>query len=427
MATPHLTQADVKALWARTLAGERRRELVRHFLRGCDQCSTLAGSLVPPAHPTPEAIDRAYEFALRRAAVFAKAYVEKLGAAYDQARNEVAGTVPFAEEASSLVVWERAKAWLARAESYRHRDTRRARECAALAWGTAAKLTPEGFAPGVLSGLFADIWAELGNAHRVAGDLDLAERAFAEAALCLTREEEHPLRIARHADLVASYFLDARCFTLADEIYGRLANFYRGVGNAHAAGRVLILRAQVQGKLQDFAAATEYLLEAVDLLDHDREPKLVLFAYHALIDYRAQAGRYDIAKRLLLTAEPLYELYGDVMDRIKGRWVEGKIELGLRNFPAAEQALREVHQAYVNRGLPYQAALVTLDLARLWLLTNQLAELKSQVAAALETLRALKIRPDALAAVILLHEALDQERATLALIRRAAEALEGRG
>ncbi|HTQ81380.1 MAG TPA: hypothetical protein VMM92_15385, partial [Thermoanaerobaculia bacterium] len=142
------------------------------------------------------------------------------------------------------------------------------------------------------------------------------------------------------------------------------------------------------------------------------------------IDIMVRLERFDEAQQLLRTSRRLYYEYADELNFLKLRWVEGRINLGLRNLARAEAAFQEVRDGFRAHELPYQLAVVALDLAEVWLSQGRTTELRELVEETLYTFQTLGIRREAIASLLMLKEAVAAERTTAALLRVVASQLQ---
>src|SRR6185369_6857228 len=102
-------------------------------------------------------------------------------------------------------------------------------------------------------------------------------------------------------------------------------------------------------------------------LEPCREPALLFTAVHSLIWFLVEAGRLDSARHLLGTSADLYNLLAGAVDLVKRRWMEGRIAAALGDLPEAAAAFGEARQGFARHGKPGDVALVSLDLAAIYL------------------------------------------------------------
>ena len=154
---------------------------------------------------------------------------------------------------------------------------------AELAQAAADRLDPGQVRPEVIADTQARVWAELGNAYRLADLLDRAEAAFKSAVDALDRGSGDPLLAARIADRFASLLAHRRRFPDAFALLDRLATFYVSQGERHLAGRALITRGAYAENAGDPETAIRYTLGGLELIQPERDATLLLSA-------RAQPG-----------------------------------------------------------------------------------------------------------------------------------------
>jgi hypothetical protein len=103
--------------------------------------------------------------------------------------------------------------------------------------------------------------------------------------------------------------------------------------------------------------------------------------------------------------------------------MEGRIAAALGNLEGATAAFAEARQGFAGHGKPGDVALVSLDLATVYLRQGRPTEVGRLAEEMLVTFRALGIRREAIAAILLLKEAVRTERATLTLCAEVAAQL----
>ncbi|HKH49846.1 MAG TPA: hypothetical protein VKM72_34770 [Thermoanaerobaculia bacterium] len=323
--------------------------------------------------------------------------------------------------------WGLCESLLARSQACRHHDPEQMVLLAERAAAIAADLDPFTYGPELTSDLRARCLAELGNAHRVADDIEGAERALRSATQESARGTQDPLLLARIMDLTASLRGAQRRFGEALELLDAVYRLYESHGDRHNAGRALISKGLYTGYDNDPEEAVRLLSAGLTLIHPASDSKLVISAVHNLITFLADCGRFREAQRLLRRARPAYDAEGDRLNLIKLRWLEGKIAAGLGRLGRAEQLLGQASQELEAAGLHYHAAVASLDLAAVWLSQGKTAETRALVEELVTTFRARRIAREALAALVLLRKAFDRDGGTepLELLRAVSRYLKG--
>jgi tetratricopeptide (TPR) repeat protein len=272
-------------------------------------------------------------------------------------------------------------------------------------------------------------WAALGNAHRVQGNHPGAERSFDMADSWWeagTKDTEDALGYEPIIlDLKASLRLAQRRFPEAIELVDDAVDlFLHGEHrDPHLAGRSLVLKGFLLTEMGEEDAVIHVLKKASGLIDPDREPRLVLCIRHNLVDNLSKMGRYKDASDLLPDLRELAAVQGGELDRLRLRWVEGRVAAGLGDPERARQLLGGVRQAFLDDRNPFEAALATLDLVASYLEEGSTAEVRVLADEMVAVFRDHNVPREALAAVLLFQEAAHHDGATAALVREIAGSL----
>lgn len=274
-----------------------------------------------------------------------------------------------------------------------------------------------------IADLQARAWAYIGNARRRRFDFAAAEEAFQTARSILKQGTGDILERAILLDLRASLRRDQRRFAESRRLLGRAVTIFREAGEQHRAGRALVNLATVHHHAGDPAAGIPLLHQALELIDPEREPRLLLCARHNLIDYHAEIGRFVEAQKLYREARPLYRSFNEPWVQNRRSWVRGKIARGLGQFKQAETRFLAARDGFVKEGIPYDTALVSLELALLYTEQRRTEELKRLAADMVPIFTSRHIHREALAALTFLRQAVEAEQASLEVVVRVAEFL----
>jgi hypothetical protein len=112
------------------------------------------------------------------------------------------------------------------------------------------------------------------------------------------------------------------------------------------------------------------------------------------------------------------------LNLLKLRWVEGKIHAGLGRPEKAERAFVEVRREYLRLGQVYDAALVGLELAAVWLPRGKAVQVRELAEEMYETFAELGVQPEAARALYFVREACLVQAVTVAMIERVRQFLE---
>lgn len=391
------------------LPAERARRVVAHLLRGCIPCGAVLIPEVEALLPEdPPVEDPGYDDAIERAFAAQRwhgpaALKRRTKARQALALLEAGGIEELSEAPSDLKGIVACEALMERSWDLRHEDPQQMLELASHATLVADHLSPKLYDPKKLADLRCRAWSALGNAYRVADNLQFAEWALERAAeLCLLGSRDETLSV-RLLELQASLYGAQRKFPMAFEVLDAVYAIHHRRGDHEAAGRSLIKKGLYTGYSNDPAGAVLLLAEGLGMIDSKRDPKLILSAVHNISWFLMESENFRKARRVMWENRWRYLQHGGKIDQVKLRWLQGRIEAGLGNLGIAVEALREAHQGLEKEELGYHAALSSLDLAGVLLRQGCEQEARTVVLKATEVFLSLDIEVEAIRAVLVLQ------------------------
>jgi tetratricopeptide (TPR) repeat protein len=435
----HPRPAELERFLLGELSPTEAARVVAHLLTGCADCRLAMVPLAtvvftPDMAPEPPADSEhpEYDFPLFRAFAAARRYVatragERAEAERDREDlplREVPLPEPLDERARSVRDWQRCEQMIARCHELRRQGPEAMVAAASLAVGLAEAISPEVAGPLVLADLQARAWAERGNARRIADDLPGAEADLARALEKTSHGTGDPRLLARLMNLTASLRTDQRRFEEAFQLLDWVYGIQRDLGESHEAGRALISKSNAAAYALDLDEAVRLLGQGLALVNADREPGLVLAAVHNLLSHLVDSGQIPEARRVFRESRDLYAAYGGPIENLKARWLEGRIASGLGDSMEAERAFLDVRRGFEQADLPYDMALVALDLAALWLEQGRNREIQVLLDKTVIIFQVRDIRREAVAALLMLREAFERDCATAAMLRTVAAELQ---
>jgi tetratricopeptide (TPR) repeat protein len=290
---------------------------------------------------------------------------------------------------------------LGESRASRYQDPLRMIYLAELAQAAAYRLDPSRLRPEAIADTHARVWAELGNAYRLAALFDRSEAAFKNAVDALDQGSGDPLLAAQIADRFASLLSDRRRFPEAFALLDRLAQFYASRGERHLAGRALISRGAYAAV--DPETAIRYTLGGLELLQPARDATLLLSAVHNLIWSATDLGLYSLVAEFLPRIRSLYG--SSRLNGLRLRWLEGRLAAGTGQPITAEAAFGDARAGFVQSRLIFPASLVMIDLALLLAREGRRAEIIPLAEELVVTFRALRVGREAILALLLLRRA----------------------
>lgn len=265
-------------------------------------------------------------------------------------------------------------------------------------------------------------WAYVGNALRLANDLEGAQRAF-EAGHAFIEDTNDPMEEAGFLHLLASLRKHQRRFDEAAELLRRSAELYEEVGDDEKLARVLTsLGSQYldQGNPEE---AQQPLLEALRHVDPLSDPRTALYIHHNLTLCLAETGRYLEAQRMFASAHRFYAQFPDRVTQLRASWLEGIIAAGTGQTAHAEAILGKVRADFLTAELPYDAALVGMEMAALYARQGRNTDLRLLAEDLTPVFFSHHLHRDALAALAFFVQAAQRENASLQVVQRVADYL----
>lgn len=303
---------------------------------------------------------------------------------------------------------------LAGSHESRFSDPARMVYLAELAEAAANRLSPDELPSEAIADVRARVWAELGNAYRLADALDRSHRAFELALDCYERgtgdSELLALIVDRFASLLSHLRREPEAFPLLD----RLASLYESRGDRHLAGRTLILRGALAANSGDPSACIAYTSKGLTWVSPAREPALIPVATHNLLNGATALGHFSLVAHLIPKVRHLYE--GSPLLLLRLRWLEGRVAEGMDELAAAEEAYREARDGFSAAGLEFPACLVALDWVLMLSKQRRWREILPLAEEMLVGFRSLRVSREALLTLVLLRRACETGAAEAAQV-----------
>lgn len=275
----------------------------------------------------------------------------------------------------------------------------------------------------LIEDLRARAWAYIANLRRIAADLVGAEQAFQISYTHLRRGTLEPVERAVFLDLKSSLRTAQQQFQDAARLLRRAVTIFLHSGDEHRAGKSLVNLGALYSYAGEVEEALPLLQQALTMIDPGQDERVLLCAWHNLIDDLAMLGRFIEAQGLYRKARPLYRRNKDIDLELRRLWVKGKIERGLGQDESAEALFVEARAGFLAENLPIEAALVSLELAVLYAQQERPAELRRLAMEALPIFAARKLGREALAALMFLKQAVESEHLNIEVAAGIADFL----
>ena len=421
------------------LPGESSKDIVIHLLSGCDACRRIARECFPVHTGKGDSPDRMPEN-----------WKESSPGSYSQVLDRVMPAVQAAEagiederlaapvlldelqchphERRLLLVrnsrrfmnWSLCELVAESAYSYGARDVDEAKSLAQLAVELSELIPVEASQEGFENDIRSRARSVLGNALRITGELLEASEEFAKAERLLAAGTGDRLEWARFSELKSHLLFEHRKFDDSLALLDSAIRTYRKLNDSHRLGRALISQGYQLSEKGDLSQAIVSLRQGVRLIDGARSPRLVLVAKHNLVHHLYDIGRYHQAMALVPETLALHHEIGNELDLVRFQWLVGQILRDSGDLDRADEELTKVKAYFVTKQIAHDSALVSIDLAAIYLRQHRTAELKELATEMLTIFRALRINREAIAALVLFQKAVELENVSLGLMRDLA-------
>jgi tetratricopeptide (TPR) repeat protein len=188
-------------------------------------------------------------------------------------------------------------------------------------------------------------------------------------------------------------------------------------------GIILLNQSVSRKESGDPEGALQSLEQAAGIIDGERQPRLRTVLCFNRASSLCKLNRAEEAVPLVAEARRLAERLRNEIDLIKAMWLDANCLAGLGKRKEALIRLEQVRQELGDRGRPFDFALASLDVAELYWEEGRFSEIKALAASILEIFKAQEVHREAIAAVILFHEAAKKERVSMELVRKLQEFL----
>lgn len=296
-------------------------------------------------------------------------------------------------------------------------DAARSEETAALAAEIADRLDPLLYGASLVQDLRARARICLGDALRHRPDLRAADEALSFAEAFLDDGTGDTLEVGYLLEVRAALRRDQRRLPEAHRLVDDAIVIYRRYRELHLLGRAFVEKGRIHAAAHDLEAAIQWLRKGLGLLDPTRERLLELAARHLLMLYLLESGRAQEAGFLLKASRSELDVHAGELLRLRVLWLEGKIHQSLGELGEAEQDLAAARRGFVEQGVGFDAAAVSLDLASLFAVQGRASEMRLLAEEMLPIFQARDLHREAIAALIVFRQAVRMERVSESLLR----------
>jgi tetratricopeptide (TPR) repeat protein len=189
-------------------------------------------------------------------------------------------------------------------------------------------------------------------------------------------------------------------------------------------GRLLIKKANTFEIAGDYEAAVDTLRrQAEPLISGERDPRFPFLYHFTLAVNYCNLDLYEAASSLLPLVEALAADLRTELDGTRVLWLRGRARAGLGHREEALAALTQVRRIFLREEIAYDFALVSLELATLYLEQGHTFFVKELAAEMLWIFEGQRVHQEALAALALFRQAAEVEEARAEWTRRLVKYL----
>ncbi|HWM95206.1 MAG TPA: tetratricopeptide repeat protein [Thermoanaerobaculia bacterium] len=196
-------------------------------------------------------------------------------------------------------------------------------------------------------------WTQYGNALRIAGRHQEAEKALDRAAALPASDPPTKIHLL---EIRAAVHRNTGRFESAAEFLTAAIDAHKSIGDSNAEARTWNLLGIVCLDAGDLPRALRAFRTALDLFGPDAPLDVVTSTGHNLVKALIEAGRLGAAASALALLEPLYRRLTSARLAAKAEWMRARLCRELKQFPAAQFAYERAHALLITEPRSPRAA-----------------------------------------------------------------------
>jgi len=205
-------------------------------------------------------------------------------------------------------------------------------------------------------------WTVHGNALRIAGRYQEAERALERAAALPASDSSARTNLL---EVRASLYRNTGRFEGAAQFLTAAIDAYRSAGDDEAEARTWNLLGITYLDWGDRPRALRAYQASLDLLGSDASVEAVAMTGHNLLEALIAEGRLSAAMSALALLEPFYRRITSDRLSAKVEWMRARLCLALQHLPAAEIAFERAYALLSTEPRSPELPLLTKEMAEL--------------------------------------------------------------
>ena len=352
-------------------------EVMEHLIQGCKDCTGALGESLKRIEVglVGNSTDsRDYGIAIEKGFKKALLDAEEMARRNDQIQAAIAGIDElntkgrreFINKHSSLLNPDFVESL--RKEGWRHRFTEvdLYLSHARLAVEVASLLSAKDYPKHTVFDCRGRAWSYLANALRIVSRYKESNSALKKCRFFLRKGSLDRRYRAEYLFFKANLERQSLRFYKAVRLLKAAQKIFKLIGDSSQAASCSLSLGDVLNEAGEFDSALEYLESAEQIFMLTNDLSHANLCKHNRVISFFELGRLDNALDLLSEVKAEYRKTQQKLNLMRITGVEGRILYTMDRSLEAEKLLTEVQSGYVAANIPYDAAYVTLDLARIY-------------------------------------------------------------
>jgi tetratricopeptide (TPR) repeat protein len=268
--------------------------------------------------------------------------------------------------------------------------------------------------------------AYIANSHRAGGDLREAEQQYVKVRhMSRHFAVSDPAVLARIDELEASLRKDQRRFAESAELLARAVLLYQSQGSHETEiARALVNLGDLYYVQGAYVRAVEITEAALKCLNAETSPRLYACGRYNLALQLVELGEDDRAAALIESDREFFRRFPEPWTQLRLLCLQAKIVARQGDLLAAVRLFCEARDGFLAQGIGFDAAIVSVELALLYLQLGHTAAIKTLASELHQLFQAQDVHREAAAALLLFQQAIQQEAVTVELAQQLALYLE---
>jgi len=205
-------------------------------------------------------------------------------------------------------------------------------------------------------------WTQYGNALKIAGSYEQAERALERAGSLAASD---PSTRAHVLEIKASLHRNMGRFESSAQLLTAAIDEHRSIGDSLGEARALNLLGIVYCDSKDWPRSLRAFQTALELLGPDAPVEALAMTGHNLIEALIEDGRLSAAASALALLDPFYRRITSPRLAAKAEWVRARLCRELKQFHAAELAYERAYELLSAEPRSPELAALSKEIAEL--------------------------------------------------------------